>query len=221
MCNASDWRGQGALVGALARHSTAETLPNGDVRAGCVSRFFPNDRQYADLVRDARGVTARHRSLRLRRVPGNALGTYESSRVAQLRSEIWRVATVTITVPVYNAAASIRSTLGKLLELDYPRDRLQILVISDASTDATDEIVRSFHERGVELLRLPERRGKTQRKTPRSLPPAVRSSSMSTRPSRPREFAQAARARFRGSVGWSCFRARRQYERRRSRERSR
>src|SRR4051812_4104733 len=68
---------------------------------------------------------------------------------------------VTITVPVYNAAASIRSTLEKLLELDYPREKLQILVISDASDDGTDEIVRGFSGRGVELLRLPVRRGKT------------------------------------------------------------
>jgi glycosyltransferase involved in cell wall biosynthesis len=68
---------------------------------------------------------------------------------------------VTITVPVYNAAASIRATLDQLLNVDYPRERLQILVISDASSDGTDDIVRSFAGRGVELLRLPERRGKT------------------------------------------------------------
>lgn len=68
---------------------------------------------------------------------------------------------VTITVPVYNARTSIRSTLEHLLALDYPRDRLQILVISDASTDETDEVVRSFAARGVQLLRMPERRGKT------------------------------------------------------------
>jgi len=68
---------------------------------------------------------------------------------------------VTITVPVYNAAASIGATLESLLALDYPRDELQILVISDASTDGTDDAVRSFADRGVELLRLPERRGKT------------------------------------------------------------
>jgi glycosyltransferase involved in cell wall biosynthesis len=68
---------------------------------------------------------------------------------------------VTITLPVYNALSSIAPTLESLLELDYPRDRLQILVISDASTDGTDNVVRRFADRGVELLRLPERRGKT------------------------------------------------------------
>jgi cellulose synthase/poly-beta-1,6-N-acetylglucosamine synthase-like glycosyltransferase len=68
---------------------------------------------------------------------------------------------VTITVPVYNALASIGATLESLLALDYPRDQLQILVISDASTDGTDDTVRTFADRGVELVSLPERRGKT------------------------------------------------------------
>ena len=68
---------------------------------------------------------------------------------------------VTITVPVYNAHSSIGATLEALLNLDYPRDRFQILVISDASTDGTDDLVRTFADRGIELLRLPERRGKT------------------------------------------------------------
>jgi cellulose synthase/poly-beta-1,6-N-acetylglucosamine synthase-like glycosyltransferase len=69
--------------------------------------------------------------------------------------------TVTITVPVYNAAGSIRTTLEGLLELDYPRDRLQLLVLSDASNDGTDDVVRELGGRGIELIRAPERRGKT------------------------------------------------------------
>lgn len=68
---------------------------------------------------------------------------------------------VTLTVPSYNEQVSIRATLERLLNLDYPAERRQILVVSDASTDATDDIVRSFADRGVELLRLPHRRGKT------------------------------------------------------------
>lgn len=68
---------------------------------------------------------------------------------------------VTITVPVYNAVSSIRTTLERLLELDYPRDRLQLLVLSDASNDGTDDVVREFAGRGIELMRAPNRRGKT------------------------------------------------------------
>lgn len=68
---------------------------------------------------------------------------------------------VTITVPCYNEAGSIAQTLDRLLALDYPAERRHILVLSDASTDETDEIVRSFADRGVHLLRLPRRQGKS------------------------------------------------------------
>jgi cellulose synthase/poly-beta-1,6-N-acetylglucosamine synthase-like glycosyltransferase len=68
---------------------------------------------------------------------------------------------VSITVPVYNEAATIAATLERLLTVDYPADRRQILVVSDASNDGTDEIVRGFADRGVELLRVPVRGGKT------------------------------------------------------------
>src|SRR5256886_12729222 len=57
-----------------------------------------------------------------------------------------------------------RSTLfpyTTLFRSDYPADRRQILVVSDASTDRTDAIVREYTGRGVELLRLPRRGGKT------------------------------------------------------------
>lgn len=68
---------------------------------------------------------------------------------------------ITITVPVYNEEASIEATLECILALDYPVDRRHVLVISDASTDRTDEIVRTYRDRGVQLVRLPRRMGKT------------------------------------------------------------
>jgi cellulose synthase/poly-beta-1,6-N-acetylglucosamine synthase-like glycosyltransferase len=68
---------------------------------------------------------------------------------------------ISISLPAYNEERSIGQTLEALLALEYPADRRQILVISDASTDRTDEIVRGFAGRGVELLRLPVRSGKT------------------------------------------------------------
>jgi len=68
---------------------------------------------------------------------------------------------ISIAIPVYNEAGVIADTLERILALDYPADRRQILVISDASTDGTDEIVMRFGPRGVELLRLAQRRGKT------------------------------------------------------------
>ncbi|HEU4700381.1 MAG TPA: glycosyltransferase [Gemmatimonadales bacterium] len=69
--------------------------------------------------------------------------------------------TITILIPAYNEEHQIAETLEALLRLDYPAERRQILIVSDASTDRTDEIVRGYAARGVELLRRPERGGKT------------------------------------------------------------
>jgi cellulose synthase/poly-beta-1,6-N-acetylglucosamine synthase-like glycosyltransferase len=68
---------------------------------------------------------------------------------------------VTIVLPAYNEEHAIRRTIDSLLGLDYPADRRQILVLSDASTDGTDNVVRDYASRGVELFRLPVRGGKT------------------------------------------------------------
>jgi len=68
---------------------------------------------------------------------------------------------ISIVLPVYNEAAVIAATLERILAADYPADRRQILVVSDASTDGTDDIVAGFASRGVELLRQPARAGKT------------------------------------------------------------
>jgi len=70
--------------------------------------------------------------------------------------------TVSVTVPAYNESGQIRALIESLLALDYPRDRLQILVVSDGSTDGTDDIVLEYEEEGVELLRMEERGGKTK-----------------------------------------------------------
>jgi glycosyltransferase involved in cell wall biosynthesis len=68
---------------------------------------------------------------------------------------------VTVVIPAYNEEAQIRGAIEAVLAQDYASDRLQTLVVSDASTDATDDIVRSYSSRGVEFLRMPTRGGKT------------------------------------------------------------
>ena len=67
---------------------------------------------------------------------------------------------VTVLIPAYNEVGSISETLAHLLRQNYPRERLQILVVSDASSDGTDEIVKGFADQGVELLRQEGRGGK-------------------------------------------------------------
>jgi cellulose synthase/poly-beta-1,6-N-acetylglucosamine synthase-like glycosyltransferase len=59
---------------------------------------------------------------------------------------------VTVILAVYNGAAFLRKKLESILELDYPKDLMQILVISDGSTDATEAYAREYESRGVELI---------------------------------------------------------------------
>jgi cellulose synthase/poly-beta-1,6-N-acetylglucosamine synthase-like glycosyltransferase len=62
---------------------------------------------------------------------------------------------VALVIAAYNEDDVIAAKLENALALDYPRELLRIAVASDASSDGTDEIVRSFGERGVELVRAP------------------------------------------------------------------
>jgi cellulose synthase/poly-beta-1,6-N-acetylglucosamine synthase-like glycosyltransferase len=66
---------------------------------------------------------------------------------------------VSALMAVYNGEQFIREKLQSLLQLNYPRESVEILVVSDGSTDGTDAIVESFGGRGVRLIRSP-RRGK-------------------------------------------------------------
>ncbi len=66
---------------------------------------------------------------------------------------------VSVVIAAYNEEASITERLDNLLELDYPRDRLEVIVASDGSDDATERIVEGYAGLGVRLLSLP-RRGK-------------------------------------------------------------
>jgi cellulose synthase/poly-beta-1,6-N-acetylglucosamine synthase-like glycosyltransferase len=63
--------------------------------------------------------------------------------------------TVTFLIPAYNEERVIEAKLENTLALDYPREKLEIVVASDSSTDATHEIVRRYADRGVLLLVCP------------------------------------------------------------------
>ncbi len=69
--------------------------------------------------------------------------------------------TVSLIIAAYNEERDIGAKLQNTLELEYPENRLEIIVVSDCSSDRTDEIVREFSSSGVRLLRQSERRGKT------------------------------------------------------------
>src|SRR6185369_8017419 len=66
--------------------------------------------------------------------------------------------TVTIIVAARNEAARIGRRLGNLLSLDYPREKLQIIVSLDGSADGTEKVVEQYA--GIELVHSPWHRGK-------------------------------------------------------------
>jgi cellulose synthase/poly-beta-1,6-N-acetylglucosamine synthase-like glycosyltransferase len=68
---------------------------------------------------------------------------------------------VTFLITAYNEERSISAKLEDTLGLDYPKDKLEVMVASDGSTDRTDEIVKSFADRMVVLKRVEGRVGKT------------------------------------------------------------
>ncbi len=68
--------------------------------------------------------------------------------------------TVTILIVAYNEERRLRRTLEQALAADYPAQALDVLVVSDASSDGTDALVEQYGDPRVRLLRMPERRGK-------------------------------------------------------------
>ena len=86
-----------------------------------------------------------------------ALGALSARRVEKQAIE----PTVSVVIAAYNEEASLRATLENKLKLEYPAEKLEIIVVSDASSDATDAIASSLSDRGVRLLRQEPRSGKT------------------------------------------------------------
>ncbi|MEL7187664.1 MAG: glycosyltransferase family 2 protein [Pseudomonadota bacterium] len=68
---------------------------------------------------------------------------------------------VTLVISAFNEEDVIAEKLENSLAVDYPHEKLEIIVVSDASDDRTDEIVKTFMNQGVILLRMTDRGGKT------------------------------------------------------------
>jgi poly-beta-1,6-N-acetyl-D-glucosamine synthase len=68
---------------------------------------------------------------------------------------------VSIILAAHNEESVIRRRIENLLGLDYPQDRLEVFVVSDASTDSTDSIVSEFVSHGVRFMVQDKRAGKT------------------------------------------------------------
>ena len=68
---------------------------------------------------------------------------------------------VSLIIAAFNEERVMSQKLMNALSLDYPREKLEIIVASDGSTDRTDEVVAGFLSHGVRLIRIDGRQGKT------------------------------------------------------------
>ena len=63
--------------------------------------------------------------------------------------------TVSVLIAVHNGDRFLAEKLESVLRLDYPRELIEVFVLSDGSTDATAEIARRYAAQGIELIELP------------------------------------------------------------------
>ena len=68
---------------------------------------------------------------------------------------------VSILIPAFNEENVIRKKVENTLSVDYPKDRLQIVIVSDGSTDQTDAMLASYSEQEIEVVHMSKRQGKT------------------------------------------------------------
>jgi cellulose synthase/poly-beta-1,6-N-acetylglucosamine synthase-like glycosyltransferase len=67
---------------------------------------------------------------------------------------------VSLIIAAHNEEKRIREKLENSMSLSYPKGKLEIIVVSDASNDRTEEIVGSFKEKGIQSISTAERKGK-------------------------------------------------------------
>ena len=69
---------------------------------------------------------------------------------------------VSLLIAMHNESKDVQAKIHNCLELDYPPDKLQIIVSLDAPTDGTDVHLRQYADRGVDVVHCPVRKGKAQ-----------------------------------------------------------
>jgi cellulose synthase/poly-beta-1,6-N-acetylglucosamine synthase-like glycosyltransferase len=68
---------------------------------------------------------------------------------------------ISVIVAAHNEESVIEAKIKNLLSSDYPRERVEVLIGSDGSSDSTEDIVRRFAADGVGLISFPQHQGKS------------------------------------------------------------
>jgi len=88
------------------------------------------------------------------------LNTIKRKQKAVLPSNYNFELTVSMVIAAYNEEQVIAEKLENSLALDYPKEKLEIILVSDGSTDRTADIVRDYNGRGIKLVELQDNVGK-------------------------------------------------------------
>jgi glycosyltransferase involved in cell wall biosynthesis len=84
------------------------------------------------------------------------LGLLTRWRARPVRKAAWR-ASVSVILPVHNGERWMAAKLESILALEYPAELVEIIVVSDGSTDATESVVHGFADRAkIEFLAVPK-----------------------------------------------------------------
>ncbi|HEX3739920.1 MAG TPA: glycosyltransferase family 2 protein [Terriglobales bacterium] len=67
---------------------------------------------------------------------------------------------VSIIIPAYNEEKVLLAKIDNLHELDFPRERLQVIFVSDGSEDGTNQILQNLTDENYQCILLTERKGK-------------------------------------------------------------
>ena len=67
---------------------------------------------------------------------------------------------VSLIIAAYNEEKIINERIENILSLNYPKEKLEVIFISDSSSDRTDKIICGYKEKGIILIRQPRRMGK-------------------------------------------------------------
>ncbi len=68
--------------------------------------------------------------------------------------------TVSILISAYNEEAVIERKIQNILEIDYPKEKLEVLIGDDGSADRTAEIIARYADQGITLVKAPKNAGK-------------------------------------------------------------
>ena len=78
---------------------------------------------------------------------------FENRKALQAKTAVERTPAVSVIVPAYNEEQTIGRTLKNLLGLDYPKNKLEIVVVDDGSTDRTYEQIKKIKSPRIKILR--------------------------------------------------------------------